>query len=92
MTEYRWFHHFCAEHGLVLALNFSSRLYHNVALIVSLLLVILSLCVNVFFNKEIFVISSWYQVINDLLDPTGQNLRVREDAQVSYILTISYLN
>jgi len=25
----------------------------------------------------------WYQVINDLLDPTGQNLRVREDAQVS---------
>jgi hypothetical protein len=22
------------------------------------------------------------QVINDLLDPTGQNLRVREDAQV----------
>lgn len=23
------------------------------------------------------------QVINDLLDPTGQNLRVREDAQVS---------
>jgi hypothetical protein len=23
-----------------------------------------------------------FQVINDLLDPTGQNLRVREDAQV----------
>ena len=27
----------------------------------------------------------YYQVINDLLDPTGQNLRVREDAQVSCI-------
>jgi len=25
-------------------------------------------------------------VINDLLDPTGQNLRVREDAQVSYLI------
>jgi hypothetical protein len=24
-------------------------------------------------------------VINDLLDPTGQNLRVREDAQVSHL-------
>ena len=29
----------------------------------------------------------WYQVINDLLDPTGQNLRVREDAQVSFVLS-----
>ena len=28
----------------------------------------------------------WFQVINDLLDPTGQNLRVREDAQVCGIL------
>lgn len=27
----------------------------------------------------------FYQVINDLLDPTGQNLRVREDAQVSIL-------
>lgn len=26
-----------------------------------------------------------YQVINDLLDPTGQNLRVREDSQVCYL-------
>ena len=25
---------------------------------------------------------SFFQVINDLLDPTGQNLRIREDAQV----------
>ena len=25
------------------------------------------------------------QVINDLLDPTGQNLRIREDAQVLII-------
>lgn len=24
-------------------------------------------------------------MINDLLDPTGQNLRVREDAQVSHL-------
>lgn len=24
----------------------------------------------------------FFQVINDLLDPTGQNLRIREDAQV----------
>lgn len=28
-------------------------------------------------------VSAWFQVINDLLDPTGQNLRVREDSQVS---------
>ena len=62
------------------------------ALIVILLLVILSLCINVCFNKEIFVVSSWYQVINDLLDAIEQNLRVAEDTQVSYILTISYLN
>jgi len=27
--------------------------------------------------------SALFQVINDLLDPTGQNLRVREDSQVS---------
>nr|CAB3494204.1 unnamed protein product [Digitaria exilis] len=32
------------------------------------------------FNLDI----SW-QVINDLLDPTGQNLRVREDAQGTYV-------
>ena len=42
----------------------------------------------------------YYQVINDLLDPTGQNLRVREDVQVissllrvlilSYVLFICY--
>lgn len=34
-----------------------------------------------------------FQVINDLLDPTGQNLRVREDAQV-YINTwvLSFLH
>jgi len=32
--------------------------------------------------KIFLVVSSWYQVINDLLDPTGQNLRVREDVQV----------
>ena len=34
------------------------------------------------------------QVINDLLDPTGQNLRVREDAQVcpySFLLKFSGL-
>lgn len=30
-----------------------------------------------------FLLHLFYQVINDLLDPTGQNLRVREDAQVS---------
>jgi hypothetical protein len=29
------------------------------------------------------LISLSLQVINDLLDPTGQNLRVREDAQVN---------
>lgn len=28
------------------------------------------------------------QVINDLLDPTGQNLRIREDAQVGVVLFI----
>lgn len=35
-----------------------------------------------------FLLSNCHQVINDLLDPTGQNLRVREDAQVPYILFI----
>lgn len=28
----------------------------------------------------------FFQVINDLLDPTGQNLRIREDAQVLMLI------
>jgi hypothetical protein len=28
------------------------------------------------------------QVINDLLDPTGQNLRIREDAQVPHVVAL----
>ena len=44
------------------------------------------------FNWDFLAVSAWYQVINDLLDPTGQNLRVREDAQVSYNLTYSYVD
>lgn len=35
---------------------------------------------------------SWFQVINDLLDPTGQNLRVREDAQVLTNSSMSMLS
>jgi len=50
------------------------------------------LCVNVWYNENILVVSFWYQVINDLLDPTGQNLRVREDAQVSCVTISSQLN
>jgi len=38
---------------------------------------------NIWFNGYMVVGSAWFQVINDLLDPTGQNLRVREDSQVS---------
>jgi hypothetical protein len=34
------------------------------------------------------IVSAWFQVINDLLDPTGQNLRVREDSQVSHYTLI----
>ena len=34
-------------------------------------------------NSDIYTL---LQVINDLLDPAGQNLRVREDAQVSCFL------
>lgn len=34
-------------------------------------------------------VSAWNQVINDLLDPTGQNLRVREDAQVPNFILFS---
>ena len=36
-------------------------------------------------------VSAWCQVINDLLDPTGQNLRVREDAQVSYFIIVLFI-
>lgn len=42
--------------------------------------------------KIFLVVSSWYQVINDLLDPTGQNLRVREDVQVQFLTISSQLN
>jgi centromeric protein E len=31
------------------------------------------------------------EVINDLLDPTGQNLRIREDAQLIYFVSFSFL-
>lgn len=43
---------------------------------------------NIYFNRDVLAVSAWYQVINDLLDPTGQNLRVREDAQVSCYIPI----
>lgn len=33
--------------------------------------------------SEAWLIFITLQVINDLLDPTGQNLKIREDAQVS---------
>ena len=38
------------------------------------------------FNEDNSDIYTLLQVINDLLDPAGQNLRVREDAQVSCFL------
>lgn len=36
-----------------------------------------------------FIIILWFicfQVVNDLLNPAGQNLRIREDAQVQIII------
>jgi len=36
--------------------------------------------------SEAWFIFITLQVINDLLDPTGQNLRIREDAQVPEVL------
>jgi len=36
--------------------------------------------------SEAWFIFITLQVINDLLDPTGQNLRIREDAQVPGVL------
>jgi hypothetical protein len=34
---------------------------------------------------QVILFLSFYQVINDLLDPTGQNLRIREDSQGTYV-------
>lgn len=34
------------------------------------------------YYRLILLFLLFFQVINDLLDPTGQNLRIREDAQV----------
>lgn len=33
-----------------------------------------------------------FQVVNDLLNPAGQNLRIREDAQVMYSFSYSFFN
>jgi hypothetical protein len=80
--------HVYAEHGL---LFFSLRwplftVCHIIACILSLF------CrpyfQNICFNGYMVIVSAWFQVINDLLDPTGQNLRVREDSQVSHYTLI----
>jgi len=39
---------------------------------------------------QVILFLSFYQVINDLLDPTGQNLRIREDSQVSILFSFSH--
>ena len=43
------------------------------------------LCFHDFYLLFFFYCYLSLQVINDLLDPTGQNLRIREDAQVLII-------
>ncbi|KAL6522265.1 Kinesin-like protein KIN-7K, chloroplastic [Orobanche hederae] len=37
------------------------------------------------FLLRVSYLEIYNEVINDLLDPTGQNLRVREDAQGTYV-------
>jgi hypothetical protein len=42
--------------------------------------------------SEAWLIFITLQVINDLLDPTGQNLRIREDAQVPAVLVFNKID
>lgn len=44
--------------------------------------------VKLFNIVHTFLLILSLQVINDLLDPTGQNLRIREDAQVGLVVSI----
>lgn len=47
---------------------------------------VISLGRVVIYYHLILLFLLFFQVINDLLDPTGQNLRIREDAQVLMLI------
>jgi centromeric protein E len=42
------------------------------------------------FLLRVSYLEIYNEVINDLLDPTGQNLRIREDSQVSILFSFSH--
>lgn len=83
ITEYYLPNHVYAEHGLVFSF-FSMT-------ICCLHIVCVYMCFqDICFKWYMVAVSAWFQVINDLLDPTGQNLRVREDSQVSHCTLILF--